>query len=51
MEKVFVEHDFKSTNLVIKVKAENFHSHLKSHTYNKTVMEFNFGRLKDLSTL
>ena len=33
-----------------KVKVENFHSQLKSHI-NNTVIDFNFGRHKDLSTL
>ena len=32
-----------------KVKVENFHSQLKS--YNKTVIDYNFGRHEDLSTL
>ena len=51
VEKVCVDHDFNNKNLVTKVKAEKFHSQLKSHTYNKTIIEFNFGRHKDLSTL
>ena len=35
---------FNNINLVTKVKVENFHS------YNKTVIGFNFGSHKDLST-
>ena len=37
-------------NLVTKVKVENYHSQLKSHI-TKTVIDFNFGRHKDFSTL
>ena len=36
--------------LTAKVKVANF-SFLNEKSYNKTVIEFNFGRHKDLSTL
>ena len=36
-----------------KVKVENFHSHIHivKKSYNKVVIDFNFCRLEDLSTL
>ena len=37
-------------SLTIKVKVAKF-SFLNEKSYNKTVIDFNFGRLKDLSTL
>ena len=36
--------------LTTKVKVANF-SFLNENSYNKTVIDFNFGRHKDLSTL
>ena len=37
-------------NLLTKAKVEHFHLQLESHV-RKTVIDFNFGRHKDLSTL
>ena len=37
-------------SLITKVKVEKF-SFLNKKSYNKTVIDFNFGRHKDLSTL